>query len=256
MKKSAYIGPTISRYQFEGLKNKGWITEYALEVYKRRPNTVALLELDIGSRFQKVVIKSFGWRNAKDPFFSPFTKSRAEKAWEATHWLLDDGIPVPKPIAVYTARQVGFINQNILITEYVGAHQKSSRIFESGIVDFVQKRDVAMKIAEIVAAVHNAGYLHHDLVKDNFLVTENKDGSVFLVDLTLVERKKKITPEERMDDVAKLDLCSCNLDHDHDDCLWLYFILAYDNDNAENLLVHLKKSIQKYQKAGKSVQKR
>ncbi|MDO9548645.1 MAG: hypothetical protein Q7J65_06760, partial [Candidatus Marinimicrobia bacterium] len=136
MKKSSYIGPSISRYQFEGLKNKGWIIEYAIEVYKRRPNTVALLELDIGSRFQKVVVKSFGWRDAKAPFISPFTKSKAEKAWDATHWLMDAGIPVPKPVAVYTARQAGFVDSSIFITEYIGKHQKSSRVFKSEIIDF------------------------------------------------------------------------------------------------------------------------
>ncbi|MDO9548727.1 MAG: hypothetical protein Q7J65_07195 [Candidatus Marinimicrobia bacterium] len=61
-----------------------------------------------------------------------------------------------------------------------------------------------------------------------------------------------MTIKERMDDIAKLGLCSCNLDHDHDDCLWLYFILSYDSENAENLLNHLKKSIQKYQKTRES----
>jgi len=252
MKKSSYIGPSISRYQFEGLKNKGWIVEYAIEVYKRRPNIVALMELDIGSRFQKVVVKSFGWRDAKAPFISPFKKSRAEMAWDATHRLMDAGLPVPKPVAVYTARQAGFIDLNIFITEYIGKHQKSSRVFESEIIDFARKGDVAMKIAEIVSATHKAGFIHHDFVKDNFLVSDADYRSVFLVDLTLVEQKKKMTIAERMNDIAKLNLCSCNLDHDHEDCLWLYFILSYDSENAENILVHLKKSIQKLQKARKS----
>jgi len=256
MKKSSYIGPSISRYQFEGLKNKGWVIEYAIEVYKRNPNVVALLELDIGSRFQKVVVKCFGWRDAKAPFLSPFTKSRAEKAWDATHLLMDAGIPVPKPLAVYTARQVGFIDYNIFISEYVGKHQKASRLFESEIVDFAQKRDVAMKIAEIVAATHNAGYIHNDFVKDNFLVSDADSRHLFLVDLTLVEHKQKMTVEERMDDVAKLDLCSCNLSRDHNDCLWLYFLISYDSENAEKLLGHLKKSILKYQKTRESTQKR
>jgi len=249
MKKSSYIGPSISRYQFEGLKNKGWIVEYAAEVYKRRPNIVALMELDIGSRFQKVVVKSFGWRDAKSPFISPFKKSRAEMAWDATHLLLDSGLPVPNPVAVYTARQAGFIDHNIFITEYIGKHQKSSRFLENEIVDFAHKRDVVMKIAEIASTTHKAGFIHHDFVKDNFLISDVDHRSVFLVDLTLVEQKKKMAIEDRMDDIAKLDLCKCNLDHDHENCLWLYFILSYDSDNAQNTLVHLKKSIQKRQKA-------
>lgn len=173
-------------------------------------------------------------------------------AWDATHRLMDAGLPVPKPVAVYTARQAGFIDLNIFITEYIGKHQKSSRVFESEIIDFARKGDVAMKIAEIVSATHKAGFIHHDFVKDNFLVSDADYRSVFLVDLTLVEQKKKMTIAERMNDIAKLNLCSCNLDHDHEDCLWLYFILSYDSENAENILVHLKKSIQKLQKARKS----
>lgn len=245
MKKSSYIGPSISRYQFEGLKNKGWIVEYALEVYKRRPNVVALMELDIGSRFQKVVVKCYGWRDSKGPLISPFRQSCAEKTWEVTHLMRDAGLPVPKPVAVYTQRTAGFIEYNIYISEYAGIHQKSNRIFDSEIEEFLRKRDTVMKIAKIIADMHNAGFIHNNLVKDNFLVTEDDSQSVVLVDLTEVEHKETMTIEEKMDDIAKLDLCDCHLEHDHDDCLWLYFLLGYDYENANTLINHLRKSIQR-----------
>ncbi len=242
MKKSAYIGPKLSRYQFEGLKNRGWIIEYASEVYKRHPNIVALIELDIG-QYQRMVVKNFGWRDAKSPLLSPFIISPARKAWNASHQLIDAGVPVPKPIAVHTARQAGFIDCNYYISEYVGKHEKASRYLGSNIVSLQKKTLIVKKIGEIIFKMHNAGFIHNDLVQDNFLVVEGNCEKIFLVDVNRVQKKSKITNEEKMLDIARLNLCCCDLEQDHDNCLWLYLLVAYDSDNAEQNLSLLKKAL-------------
>lgn len=245
MLKSAYIGPSLSRYQFEGLRNKGWVLESAIEVFKRHPNAVVLMELDIGSRFQEVVVKNFGWRNTISMFFSPFMRSRAQKSWDASKWLLAAGVPVPKPIAVYTARQLGFIDQNVFITEYIGKNQKSRRILRNEIIEFERKQLIVRKMGKIVSAMHNAGMIHNDLTQGNFLVKDGDYADIYLVDLNRLVRKSKITIAERMYDISKMNLCSCNLDHDHDDCLWLYFLLAYEPEQVEHNLMYLRRAIMK-----------
>jgi len=159
MKKTAYIGPPIDRYHLEGLMNKGWIIEYALEVFKRHPNVVALLELDIGNRFQKVIVKNFGWRNNISIILSPWMRSRAQKLWDASHWLLEAGVSVPKPLAVYTQRQMGFILNNFLVTEYIGKFQTARRILRNEIVELEIKRLITSKIAEMVARMHQANLI-------------------------------------------------------------------------------------------------
>ncbi len=247
MLKSAYIGPSLSRYQFEGLRNKGWVLESAIEVYKHHPNAVVLMELDIGRRFQKVVVKNFGWRNTISMFFSPFMRSRAQKSWDASKWLLVAGVPVPKPIAVYTARQLGFIYQNFLITEYIGKNQKSRRILRNEIIESEKKQLIVQKMGEMVFAMHNAGMIHNDLTQGNFLVKDSDYADIYLVDLNRLVRKSKITIAERMYDISKMNLCNCNLERDHADCLWLYFLLFYDSENAEQNLIYLKKAIKKNQ---------
>ncbi|MBU4444581.1 lipopolysaccharide kinase InaA family protein [bacterium] len=245
MLKSSYTGPSLSHYQFEGLRNKGWVIERAIEVYKHHPNAVVLIELDVGIRFQKLVVKNFGWRNTISMFFSPFMRSRAQKSWDASKWLLEAGVPVPKPIAVYTARQLGFIDQNFFITEYIGKNQKSRRILRNEIIEFEKKQLIVQKMGEMVFAMHNAGMIHNDLTQGNFLVKDGDYEDIYLVDLNRLVRKSRITIAERMYDISKMNLCSCNLEHDHADCLWLYFLLAYEPEQAEYNLMYLRKAIVK-----------
>lgn len=254
MRKSSYMGPKMSRYQFEGLQNKGWIIEYATEVYRRRPNIVARLELDLDNRFQEVVVKCFGWREARGPFLSPFTESKAEHVWKMSRRFIDLNIPVPKPVAMYTERQMGFVNHNVYLSEYIGKHQTGAGIIHNEQVPFSKKREFVLKVARIIAAVHHAGYLHHDLALDNFLMLEDHSNEIFLIDLTRVENRHRLSLQERVEDFARLNLCDCDLKQDHDECLWLHFLLRYDAAHAETFIAPLKKSLQKYQLRGKSDQ--
>jgi len=247
MKKTTYIGPPIDRYHFEGLMNKGWIIEYALEVFKRNPNVVALLELDIGNRFQKVIVKNFGWRNNISILLSPWMRSRAQKSWDAAHWLLEAGVPVPKPLAVYTQRQAGFIVKNYLITEYIGKFQTARRILRNEVVELESKQLIVSKMAEMVARMHQANLIHHDLTKGNFLVKDDNYEKIYLVDLNRLERKSRLSISEKMADIAKINLCRCQLNEEHNGCLWRFFLQHYDGHQFESNLKTLKRAIYKNQ---------
>ncbi len=247
MKKTSYTGPPISRYYFEGLINKGWIIEYALEVFKRHPNVVALLELEIGNRFQKVIVKNFGWRNNISIILSPWMRSRAQKSWDASHWLLEAGVPVPKPLAVFTQRQAGFIVKNYLITEYIGKFQTARRILRNEIVELEIKQLITSKMAEMVARMHQANLIHHDLTMGNFLVKNDNCEQIYLVDLNRLERKSRLSTSEKMADIAKINLCRCQLNEEHDNCLWRFFLQQYDAPQFERNFKALKKAICKNQ---------
>jgi len=244
MRKSSYTGPSLSRYQFEGLTNKGWIIEKATEVYKRQPNIVALMELEIGDRFREVVVKYFGWRNTISAIMSPFTRSRAQKSWDASRWLLEAGVPVPKPIAVFTARSRGFVKSNFLITEYIGPNQKVRRILRNGIVEVEQKNLILRKMAEMVCKMHQAGMIHRDLTPGNFLVKDS-NCEIYLVDLNRLRRKSRVTAAEKMHDISKMGLCSCNLEHFHENCRWQYFLRQYEPEQFDRNLKALKRAILK-----------
>lgn len=244
MQKSAYTGPSLSRYQFEGLTNKGWIIEKATEIYKRHPNVVALMEFEIDNHPRKVVVKCFGWRNTISVIMSPFMRSRAQKSWDASQWLLDAGVPVPKPIAVFTARSRGFIKSNFLITEYIGPNRKAQRILRNEIVEVEQKNLILRKMAEMVRKMHQAGMIHHDLTPDNFLVKDS-NCEIYLVDLNRLRRKSRITVAGKMHDISKMGLCSCNLEHFHENCRWQYFLRQYEPEQIDRNLKVLKRAILK-----------
>ncbi|HCK98713.1 MAG TPA: hypothetical protein DHW42_01215 [Candidatus Marinimicrobia bacterium] len=246
MQKSSYTGPSLSSYQFEGLTNKGWVVEKATEVYKHHPNIVALMEIEIDNRFRKVVVKCFGWRNTISVIMSPFMRSRAQKTWDASWRLLEAGVPVPKPIAVFTARSRGFIKSNLLITEYIGPNQKVRRILQNEIVEAEQKNLILRKMAEMVCKMHQAGMIHRDLTPGNFLV-KNDNCEIYLVDLNRLRRKSRITIAEKMYDISKMGLCSCNLENSHENCRWLYFLRQYEPEQFDRNFKALKRAILKTQ---------
>jgi tRNA A-37 threonylcarbamoyl transferase component Bud32 len=247
MNRNSYTGPPINRYHFEGLRNKGWIIEYALEVFKRHPNVVALLDLEIGNRFQKVIVKNFGWRNNISIILSPWMRSRAQKSWDASHWLLKAGVSVPNPLAVYTQRRAGFIVANYLVTEYIGKFQIARRILRNEIVEPEIKQLIVSKMAEMVARMHLANLIHNDLTMGNFLVKDDDYEKIYLVDLNRLERKSRLSIAERMRDIAKINLCRCHLNEEHENCLWCFFLQQYDAPQFERNLKVLKKAICKNQ---------
>jgi tRNA A-37 threonylcarbamoyl transferase component Bud32 len=245
VQKSAYTGPSLSRYHFEGLTNKGWIIEKATEVYKRQPNVVALMEFEIGNRFRKVVVKCFGWRNTISAIMSPFMRSRAQKSWDASWWLLEAGVPVPKPIAVFTNRSRGFVKSNFLITEYIGTNQKVRRILRNEIVEAEQKNLILRKMAEMVRKMHQAGMIHRDLTPGNFLVKDSNCEEIYLVDLNRLRRKSRVTVAGKMHDISKMGLCTCNLEHFHENCKWQYFLRQYEPEQFNRNLKALKRAIRR-----------
>jgi len=238
-------GTKLSKEQINRLCNKGWILERASYIYKNKTNLVAALEMNIDGRLKKVVVKKFGWRNTISRIFSPVMRSRAKKSWDASHWLLDAGIFVPKPISVYTERVFGFIKNNFLLTEYISDYHSARRILRDLRFDTELKENIVKIIAEIISSLHSAGLLHNDLTLGNFLVGDINYNEIYLVDLNRLVYKKRLTPKMKMYDISKMNLCKCNLKQEHENCMWLLFLRNYDPDNYDNNIMILRKAIAK-----------
>ncbi len=236
-------GEKLSKEQIDRLCNKGWILERAFHVYKNKTNLVAALELNFNGKIKKVVVKNFGWRNTISRILSPVMRSRAKKSWDASHWLLDAGIFVPKPISVYTERVFGFIKKNFLLSEYISDYHSARQILRDVTFDTELKENVVKIIAEIVLSLHSANLLHNDLTLGNFLVGDIDYAEIYLIDLNRLTHNWRLTPKMKMYDISKMNLCKCNLEQVHENCMWLLFLRNYGPDNYDNNIMILKKAI-------------
>jgi len=81
----------------------------------------------------------------------------------------------------------------------------------------------------------------------NFLVKNDNYEQIYLVDLNRLERKSWLSISEKMADIAKINLCRCQLNEEHDNCLWRFFLRHYDAHQFEYNLKALKRAIYKNQ---------
>ncbi len=170
-----------------------------LEIYDKKPNLV--VRVTMGD--QSFVYKRFGWRSFLHFFLSPTFKSRAQASWDTAQALLQNRVSTPKPLFVYTRRFVGFILENIYLTQAIHPHVQFRHLnTEEHSSKFIQ--NVVYSLADSIAKMHNANILHNDLTIGNFIVDQS--GNVFIVDLNRAKVKHAVTLKERLSDLARINL--------------------------------------------------
>jgi len=221
------IGKTLTSEQIAHLSNPDWIRMNASHIYKDKVNLLAELALTIDGVEKPVVIKWFGWRNKISRWLSPFMRSRANKSWDASENLLKCGVKVPEPITVYTRRRFGFIQCNFFLTEKIGNYTLARRLLRDPEISEKRKELIVAGIAELIRKIHLASMVHHDLTPGNFLVDNDDPQNITIVDLNRLENRVLIKRSLRMYDIAKLNLCECNLEREHTGCRWILFLKCY-----------------------------
>jgi len=222
-----YLGQPLSTAWLRRLGDKSWLRQNAAEIYKGKINLVARLTLPLDKKEQTVLVKNFGWRNWLSRLLSPFMNSRAHLDWEASHALLEIGVTVPVPLGVYTQRCGGFVCRNFTLTEYVPQAVKARTLLRDDQVAWQTKQGIVRQMAQMVTALHAHGWLHNDLTRGNFLVSRADDGSLYLIDLNRAKQRQRLSTGQRMRDVARINLCRCDLQEGHADCLWQTFLEHY-----------------------------
>lgn len=116
-----------------------------------------------------------------------FRTARAVRTWNVSWKLLKLGIRVPRPIFCIESRRFRLLGDAYLATEFV-ANGIDLRKFWRGATE--EERLVALiKCAEIIGALHAAGWSHGDLKWQNILVVANSaDPEIVLVDVDAARR--------------------------------------------------------------------
>lgn len=243
----ATFGEKLDEQLLSRLSDRRWVATNAQHIYKDKVNIVADLKLVIDGREQEVVIKYFGWRNRISYWLSPLMRSRAKKSWDASWWLLQHGVMVPRPIAVYTRRRSGFIQQNFLLTEKIIDFITARQLLKTA-SDESLKSALAANLGLIIKRLHQGHYLHRDLTLGNFLVKNEDVTKIFIIDLNRLVRRLFLSRRRRMIDIARMNLCSCRLAREHADCLWRIFLEHYEPEKVSTNLRLLRKALRRHQR--------
>lgn len=235
-------GVSIPRELLEKFLDKQWLLDNAEHVHKNQVNVVAKLNESLPGAPENYVIKNFGWRNTISKILSPVMRSRAKKSWDAARWLLEHGVPTPKPIAVHTKRRFGFIRENFYLCESLDEFRSARNIIKDSETPDSEKDVLIQIMAQMVQTIHHHNFVHGDLTLANFMVVDMTPGEVYLIDLNRGVHFVYLTNMRRIRDIAKMDLCTCSMMEKHENCLRDKF-LHYYSDNYDRDLKLLQKAL-------------
>jgi len=96
------------------------IKGHVMKVYLERPNWVAAVRLPFSDLpWSTVLIKRFGTRSPFHPLLSPFTASKAIRAFRMAVAVQNAGVDTPQPLIALEVRRFGFISWCCLITAWL-----------------------------------------------------------------------------------------------------------------------------------------
>lgn len=127
-----------------------------------------------------------------------FRPSRAVRAFIASTWLEQAGIPTPRALAAADVRCCCWPKAAYLITEEIPDARTLAALFAA-------KQKIPATVPELIARLHNHGLSHRDLKWTNILFDENL--SPWLIDLDGVRRLQNVSEARARDDLLSLAQC-------------------------------------------------
>lgn len=141
------------------------------------------------------VLKRFNFKKVSTVIFDVFRSSRARRGFRTARHLELLKIATPRPIAYADWRRFGFVMRGYFVMEEVaGAAFPWQRIGERG--------DRIIKLAELLAKVHDEGFSHRDLKETNILFDAQDIPQ--LIDLDALHFIQEISNKRAAIEVARL----------------------------------------------------
>lgn len=146
-------------------------------------------------RLNGVVLKRYNLRKRGNLLKDLFRRSRAFRAFRKAYHLELVGIPTARPIAVGEKRTLGIVTRSYLVMEEIpgakSAHQLSGR-----------NRQALQAAAELVARMHEEGFMHRDLKTTNLLFDDS--GKPHLIDLEGLQFIGPVSDDRAARDLSRL----------------------------------------------------
>ncbi len=167
-------------------------------------------ELSLAAGPVDVAYKRYGARNLLKAFCRWFRRSRASRAWQLGHELLERQIPTPRPLAMCEPRRFRSSGPSYLATEWIDSAENLHIAAWRWADDPPQQRlrraaQCADSLGRMLGRMHAMQISHRDLKGANLLVVEDaRHAETYLIDLDGLRIRRRIGPRRRAADLARL----------------------------------------------------
>lgn len=153
-----------------------------------------------------VLVKKYKLVRKYDRFRFRFLASKAERSLKIALDLLRNGLNTPQPIAI--VEDWGGFNRLVncyYLTEFLEYDTSLLQVIKG--TDENLKREIIVKAAQYIRAMHDLGIIHHDLNASNILIKNiETHPEIFLIDLNRARRKERLSLQARAKDIGRLAL--------------------------------------------------
>ena len=147
-----------------------------------------------------LVLRRLNYGRALDRLRDTFRPSRVRRAMANALELQEAGIPTPTPLAATEVRSLGVPLEAYLITEEVPGARTLGKLFADNRRRI--PRAAVLRLADILALLHQRGFAHRDLKWSNILW--DRDLQPYLIDLDGMKKRRKVSYSLALADLARL----------------------------------------------------
>jgi len=148
-------------------------------------NIVLVKSIRLAGRTLKVVVKHHYPELGIRSFFRSFRRGRALRNFDTALRLLRFELPAVPPLAAIEQKKILRSIQSIYVTEYIengdALYQLLAQLPPSPAKSFEIKKQLSLAVAQILAALHKAGYWHRDAKASNFIAVKDTGGKYRLL---------------------------------------------------------------------------
>ena len=135
---------------------------------------------------------------------SPFRFSRGKRVWNHSLLLIEKKFPITEPVLYMELKNGPFVTRTFTVTRWIKSTNLGKTAEEKNLISEKFLLGLLKESVELIARLHNTGFVHTDLKWGNFLWVPSQQERIILTDLDHIE--KTGTAEKQGKDLARFIL--------------------------------------------------
>jgi hypothetical protein len=151
----------------------------------------------------EICLQDFKWE-IKRQTLSPLRPFRGKRVWNHSLSLIQKKFPITEPLLYLELKTGPFITRTFTVTRWIESTNLGKTAGDKHLISEKFLLGLLKESAELVARLHNTGFVHKDLKWGNFLWVPSEQGRIILTDLDHIE--KSGAAEKQGKDLARFIL--------------------------------------------------
>lgn len=140
----------------------------------------------------------------KRQVLSPFRFSRGKRIWNHSLALMENDFPITEPLLYMELKTGPFVTRTFNVTKWIDSTNLGKTAGKRHLLCEKFFLELLKESVDVVARLHNMGFIHTDLKWGNFLWIPSEERRIILTDLDHME--KSCTAEKQGKDLARFIL--------------------------------------------------